>query len=255
MRMPGLVDCGGRAPERSRPLAGRSLLWALRVAGPALLLCGGSSLAAVPAAATAAPQLPVRSDLTLLQCGNLIYSGTKSSVCFADRFLADVAAQTNLRVNKRFCPVRLDADALFDYPFCVMSGNEDFSLSEKERNALRKFVLQGGFLLVSPGCSDEKWDKSFRQEIKMCFPDHALKLIPMKHPLFSMVNKIPRLTDSHGKQVMLEGLEINGRLALVYSKEGLNDVANAKGCCCCGGNEISNPALVNVNVFVYAVVY
>jgi hypothetical protein len=54
---------------------------------------------------------------------------------------------------------------------------------------------------------------------------------------------------------MLEGLEINGRLVLVYSKEGLNDVSHAEGCCCCGGNEISKPALVNVNIFTYAVVY
>ena len=184
----------------------------------------------------------VRPDLTLLQCGNLIYNGNKSSVCFADRFLTDVAQQTSLRVNKKFCPVRLDAEALFDYPFCVMSGNENFSLNEKERRQLRKFLTQGGFLLASPGCSDEKWDQSFRQEIKVCFPEYPLEKIPMTHPVFSTVNPISRLTEKHGKPVMLEGLEINGRLVLVYSKEGLNDVEYAKGCCCCGGNEIQNPA-------------
>jgi hypothetical protein len=53
----------------------------------------------------------------------------------------------------------------------------------------------------------------------------------------------------------LEGLQINGRLVLVYSAEGLNDVEHAEGCCCCGGNEIQEPARVNVNVFTYAVVY
>ena len=194
-------------------------------------------------------------DLTLLQCGNLIYNGNKSSVCFADRFLTDVAQQTNLRVNKKFCPVRLDAEALFDYPFCVMSGNENFSLNEKERHQLRKFLTQGGFLLASPGCSDEKWDQSFRQEIKVCFPEYPLQKIPMTHPVFSTVNQISRLTEKHGKPVMLEGLEINGRLVLVYSKEGLNDVEYAKGCCCCGGNEIEKPGAVNVNIFTYAVLY
>ncbi|MGO8743429.1 MAG: DUF4159 domain-containing protein [Limisphaerales bacterium] len=197
----------------------------------------------------------VRPDLTLLQCGNLIYNGNKSSVCFADRFLTDVAQQTSLRVNKKFCPVRLDAEALFDYPFCVMSGNENFTLNEKERRQLRNFLTQGGFLLASPGCSDEKWDKSFRQEIKVCFPEYPLEKIPMTHPVFSTVNPISRLTEKHGKPVMLEGLEINGRLVLVYSKEGLNDVEYAKGCCCCGGNEIQNPGKVNVNIFAYAVLY
>jgi hypothetical protein len=77
----------------------------------------------------------------------------------------------------------------------------------------------------------------------------------MTHPMFSIVNHIPRLTEKHGKEVYLEGLEMNGRLVLVYSKEGLNDVQNASGCCCCGGNEISYPAQVNVNVFTYAVLY
>lgn len=204
---------------------------------------------------TVAPAAPVHSDLTLLQCGNLIYAGDKSSVCFADHFLTDVANQTNLRVNQKFCPVRLDADALFDYPFCVMSGNEVFALTQKERQQLRKHLTQGGFLLVSPGCSDEKWDKSFRQEMKICFPEYPLLKIPMTHPIFSIVNPISRLVEKHGQQVFLEGLEINGRLVLVYSKEGLNDVEYAHGCCCCGGNEIRDPAKVNVNVFTYAVLY
>jgi hypothetical protein len=206
-------------------------------------------------AATGSSITPGRSDLTLLQCGNLIYAGNQSSVCFADRFLADIGEETSLRVNKKFCPVRLDSEALFDYPFCVMSGNESFSLSQKERAQLQNFLARGGFLLVSPGCSDAKWDKSFRQEIKLSFPEQSLKKIPMTHPIFSMVHPISRLTDKNGSPVMLEGLELNGRLVLVYSKEGLNDVEHAQGCCCCGGNEIRNPALVNVNVFAYSVVY
>jgi len=204
---------------------------------------------------TSKPEFAASSDLTVLQCGNLIYAGNQSSVCFADRFLTDVAQLTNLRVNKKFCPVRLDAEAVFDFPFCVMSGNESFTLAEKERKQFRKYLAHGGFLLVSPGCSDEKWDKCFRQEIKACFPEHALKSIPMSHPIFSLVNQIPRLTDKHGRLAVLEGLEMSGRLVLVYSKEGLNDVEHAKGCCCCGGNELRDPARVNVNVFTYAVLY
>jgi hypothetical protein len=201
------------------------------------------------------PLAPVHSDLKVLQCGNLIYAGNKSSVCFADNFLSDVSKQTSLKVNQKFCPVRLDADAVFDFPFCVMSGHENFSLTAKEREQLRKFLLQGGFLLASPGCSDAKWDRSFRQEIKVCFPEYALQKIPMTHPIFSTVNPIAELREKQGKQVYLEGLEINGRLVLAYSPEGLNDVAHASGCCCCGGNEVRDPARVNVNIFTYAVLY
>ncbi len=166
-----------------------------------------------------------------------------------------LTSQRERVVNKKFCPVRLDADAVFDFPFCVMSGNETFTFSDKERKQFRKYLTQGGFLLVSPGCSDEKWDKAFRQELKLCFPENPLKPIPMSHPIFSLVNQIPRLTEKHGKPAVLEGLEINGRLVLVYSKEGLNDVEHAKGCCCCGGNELREPGKINVNVFTYAVLY
>ncbi len=194
-------------------------------------------------------------DLTILQCGNLIYADNQSSVCFADRFLSDVAKDTNLRVTKTFCMVKLSSDTVFDYPFCVMSGNETFALTPAERENLKKYLTHGGFILASPGCSDDVWDKAFRKELRLCFPDAPLAKIPADHAIFSTVHAIPRLTEKHGKAVSLEGLELNGRLVLVYSKEGLNDVANAKGCCCCGGNEITDPAKVNVNIFTYAVLY
>lgn len=196
-----------------------------------------------------------RVDMTQIQCGNLIYQGTKSSVCFADKFLSDVARDTSLNVAKNFYPVKLETDALFDTPFCVFSGDKNFTLSPKERDNLKKYLRNGGFILASPSCSDENWDKSFRKELKLCFPDHNLARIPMSHPIFSTVNKISRLTDKYGKATLVEGLEIDGRLVLVYSKDGLNDVSNAKGCCCCGGNQISECVKVNVNVLTYALLY
>jgi hypothetical protein len=225
-------------------------------------------LAAGGQAAQRAPGLPLQNaggsivqgsqlaeDLPELQCGNLVYAGNKSSVCFAENFLSDLVRETHLKVAKKFLSLRLDSDALFDSPFCVFSGEESFTLTQKERDNLRKYLFNGGFILSSPGCSDEKWDKSVRKEIKLAFPEYELVKIPMTHPVFSVVNQLSKLVDKSGKAVLLEGLEINGRLAMIYSKEGLNDVAHAKGCCCCGGNEIRDPAKVNVNIFTYALLY
>jgi hypothetical protein len=194
-------------------------------------------------------------DLTKLQCGNLVYAGNKSSICFADKFLTDVAKATNLNVGKHFVPVKLEADHVFDFPFCVWSGEESFNLTKKERENLRKYLLNGGFILSSPGCSDPNWDTALRKEMKLVFPEHKLVKLPMSHPAFSTVNRIGRLTDKKGAQAYIEGMEVNGRLVMVYSKDGLNDVANAKGCCCCGGNMIMESVLVNVNVFTYALLY
>ena len=187
--------------------------------------------------------------------GNFIYAGNRSSVCFADKFLADTAGSTSLTVENAFRSVRLDADATFDTPFCIFSGEDAFTLSERERANLRRYLLNGGFILASPSCSNEDWDKSLRKELALALPEYRLVTIPMTHPVFSIVNKVDTLTCKNGNTALLEGLEINGRLVMIYSKEGLNDVHNAKGCCCCGGNEIESSALVNVNILTYALLY
>lgn len=196
-----------------------------------------------------------KSDLTRIQCGNLVYATNRSSVCFADAFLGDVAKQTNLDIGKNFVPVKAESESLFNFPFLVWSGQDSFTLTQKERDNLRKYLTNGGFIVSSPGCSDANWDKSLRRELQLIFPENKLEKIPMTHPLFSTVLSIPRLTDKGGKTQLVEGMEINGRLVMVYSREGLNDVKNAKGCCCCGGNEIMQAAQVNLNALVYALLY
>ena len=210
-----------------------------------------TELEAAVAKAASAPN----ADLTKIQCGNLVYAGNKSSVCFADKFLSDVARETNVNVGKNFVPVRLDANEVFNFPFCVWSGEDAFSLTTKDRENLRRYLLGGGFILSSPGCSDANWDSALRKELKLIFPEYQLVKIPMSHPIFSTVKQIARLTDKHGAATQVEGLEINGRLVMIYSKDGLNDVENAKGCCCCGGNMIIEAAAVNVNILTYSLLY
>jgi hypothetical protein len=187
-----------------------------------------------------------------IQCQNLVYANGKTSVCFADKFLATAARETGLRVAPAFKAVKLGSDAVFDSPFTVVSGEGSFRFDETERANLRRYLTCGGFLLASPGCSDKEWDRSFRAELKALFPDAALEPIPMSHPAFSTVFAISTLTLKGGKSTQVEGLTLDGRLVLVYSSAGLNDVANAKGCCCCGGDQIRESETVNVNLLLHA---
>jgi hypothetical protein len=39
---------------------------------------------------------------------------------------------------------------------------------------------------------------------------------------------------------------------VLYSQDGLNDTSNTQGCCCCGGNEITNAEQINVNILIYS---
>ena len=189
---------------------------------------------------------------TAIRCNNLVYSNGKTSVCFADKFLTTAKNAAGLNVITKFNTVKLDTNALFESPFTVVSGEGFFRFSAAERKHLQQYLTCGGFLLASPGCSDKAWNKSFRAEINALFPETPLKTIPMTHPIFSLLYDIPVLRLKSGGTTLIEGIEINGRLALIYSAEGLNDVKNAKGCCCCGGNMIRESEKVNVNILLHA---
>jgi len=191
----------------------------------------------------------------IVKCANLIYAGSKSSVCFSDKFLATVGRETNIASDKKFTPVKVSATELFDYPFAIMTGEGAFTLPEQERKNLKSYLTRGGFLLASAGCSSADWDRSFRREVKQMFPDRTLKKIAMDHALFKTIYDINGIKLKNGGTTQLEGLEMEGRIVLIYSAEGLNDTPNVKGCCCCGGNEIKNCHEINANIFAYSLTH
>ena len=195
-----------------------------------------------------------------IQCANLIYGGTHTSRCFSDEFLTAVQKETTISTERRFKTVKLASDELFKYPFTILTGEKDFHFTPEERKNLKRYLESGGFLLVSAGCSNQEFDKAFRREIKSVFEDKALERLPDSHTIYRTVHQVAGLqTQGHGQganeQIALEGLNLGSKTVLIYSKHGLNDTGHTEGCCCCGGSEISNALEVNVNIFVYALLY
>jgi hypothetical protein len=189
-----------------------------------------------------------------IRCGNLVYGNNQTAICFADAFLTDAAKQTGLNIAPGFTRLALANDEVFNTPLCIFTGQGDFVLKNAERTNMRRYLENGGFILASPGCSNELWNTAFHREIALALPGYKLAAIPMTHELFSTVNKITSL-NVKGRPSQLFGVFINGRLALVYSPEGLNDARSASGCCCCGGAEISESREVNVNAVAYALLH
>jgi hypothetical protein len=191
-----------------------------------------------------------------VQCANLVYAVTKSSVCFSDRFLQRLQLETNIRTEPRFTKVGLATDDLYKYPFSIMTGEGGFSLTAKERMQLAHYVTHGGFLLASSGCSDPQWTRSFRSEVSRIFPALKLEPIPMTHPIYRTVYTISAVRTTHAAHTaQLEGLTYNGKIVIVFSADGLNDTSHAQNCCCCGGDEVDQSERINVNILSYALLH
>lgn len=192
---------------------------------------------------------------SVVQVANLVYAGSKSSECFADHFLIRSENDSTISTSRRFHAVKLSGDEIYNYPLLIMTGEGDFVLGSGERTNLISYLNRGGFLLASSGCSSTEWDRSFRRELATLFPDNAMKPLAMTHPVFHTVYDIDTLTAAHGEPRPIEGISIGERLAVVYSQDGLNDTSHTSGCCCCGGNEITNAETVNVNILAYTLSY
>lgn len=192
---------------------------------------------------------------SVVQVANLIYAGVKSSQCFSDHFLAAAEKESSISTSRRFHSVKLSSDEIYNFPLVIMTGEGEFTLTPAERENLREYLERGGFLLASAGCSSKEWNRSFRLEISSLFPDTPAEELTKDHPIFSTVHQIKELKSKHGVPKPLEGVTRGGRVCIVYSEDGLNDTSHAQGCCCCGGNEITNCIEVNVNILAYALLF
>lgn len=96
---------------------------------------------------------------------------------------------TSLKVNPRPVIVRLTDDELFDYPFIYMIEPGDLVFSQAEAEALRRYLLSGGFLMVDDFWGDYEW-ANFEREIKRVFPTRPLVELPADHEIFSCVYRL-----------------------------------------------------------------
>ncbi len=93
---------------------------------------------------------------------------------------------TSMKVDPNPKIVRLTDDALFDYPFVYLIEPGALSFSEEEVVALRRYLLNGGFLMVDDFWGDDEWE-NFHEEIKRVFPDRPLVDLDASHPIFHCV--------------------------------------------------------------------
>lgn len=111
---------------------------------------------------------------------------------------------TSLKVNPDPVVVRLTDDELFDYPFIYIVEPGRLVFSEPEVEALRKYLLSGGFLMVDDFWGDDEW-QNFYREIKRVFPDRQPVELPLEHEIFHIVYRLKAKPQVPGIDVALQG--------------------------------------------------
>lgn len=147
-----------------------------------------------------------------------------------DKYLLDVAlAKDDVRPG--------NAKELWPHKFLYMHGKGKFTMSDtedsKEVENLRAHLELGGTLLADACCGAESFDAAFRELAKQLFPDRKLEVIPADDLLYGEKlngEAITRLRCRTAKAdgspeatfqdvpPMLEGIQIDGRWVVIYSR-------------------------------------
>ena len=93
---------------------------------------------------------------------------------------------TSMKVDPVPKVLELTDDELFDYPFIYLIEPGGLEFTDAEVAALRRYLLNGGFLMVDDFWGDDEWD-NFHHEIKRVFPDREPIELPIDHPIFHCV--------------------------------------------------------------------
>ncbi len=93
---------------------------------------------------------------------------------------------TALDVDPNGKIVSLTDDALFDYPFIYLIEPGYLVLDDSEVQALRRYLLSGGFLMVDDFWGEREWYQFYTQ-IKRVFPRREPEELPLDHEIFHCV--------------------------------------------------------------------
>jgi len=158
---------------------------------------------------------------------------------------------------------------VFKYPMLYMHGRNSFGLSKLERDQLKKYFSRGGVLFADACCAARQFDRSFRDLMADLYPDKELKRIPIDHELFTTAvghdirrvrRRIPGSDDPkttlntaiHTVEPYLEGIEIDGRYVVIYSKYDISCALERQASVACSGYLPEDAEKIGINIILYA---
>jgi hypothetical protein len=134
-----------------------------------------------------------------------------------------IRTRTSVETNLDPKRVTLADKTLFEQPFLYLAGTSGFAPpTDAEIDRLSRFLRFGGFLLIDDASPDDGgFDASVRAMLARALPGERLAPIDSGHVLFRSFYLIDRPVGRVRGPSALEGVEIRGRMAVVYSRHDL----------------------------------
>ncbi len=138
---------------------------------------------------------------------------------------------STLEVKFKRRELSLDDPRAATCPLLYMTGHREFVFSDEEAGRLARYLRAGGMLLGDACCGRAAFDAAFRSQIAKVLPQSKLQRLPPDHPIYhchydiDRVDYTPRVREDFGRfeEPQLEGISIDGRLAVVYSRFDLGN--------------------------------
>lgn len=94
---------------------------------------------------------------------------------------------TSMKVDPNGKVIELTDPELFNYPFVFMSGVPGIDLTDEEVKLLRRYLLNGGFLMVDDFWGERNWEHFHDEVLRRALPEHEPVELPLDHPIFHCV--------------------------------------------------------------------
>ena len=105
---------------------------------------------------------------------------------------------TSLKVDPNGRILRAHEPDLLNYPFLMASAPGALDLGKDDIEGLRRFLLNGGFFLLTDFWGDREWNH-FAGVMKQVLPGHSFVELSLDHPIYNCLfpikkkNQVPRI--------------------------------------------------------------
>ncbi|WP_165071316.1 DUF4159 domain-containing protein [Paludisphaera rhizosphaerae] len=176
--------------------------------------------------------------------------------------LADALSKPplNFQVDLRPFEAQADDPKLLYYPLVYFHGRGATTLNDAQVEALRRHVDPGaGLIFADAACGGVAFDASFRELMKRVLPGRPLVPIPPEDPIYSAKLGFDlsqsRFNAGAGGGLAfphLEGIQVEGRWAVIYSKYDLGCALERHTAIDCQGYSYESALKIAVNIVLYA---